>query len=91
MGAVIAYYKSHCGSDFGLKYYERRMIQKCEVLHIQDVAEMTEAFNDNRELPRDHFRKILDTHLIERIVVPKWHDEMEYQQRLLYRLNSAFD
>ena len=40
MAAVIGYWKSNCGSDWALKYYEKFLLQKSKELHIHEIVEI---------------------------------------------------
>jgi hypothetical protein len=82
---LFAYYKTHCGTEFGRQYYELRLKQRKQHLHVQEVIELLEAFNENRTLQRQHFRDFMDEHLVE-ILLAKWHEEAEYHQRNVFRL-----
>lgn len=84
-GAVWAYYKSNCGSQFGLDYWEAKLEEKVEDIHCQEVHELMVAFRHNRKLPRSHFSKLMDTNY-KKVLLDKWQAEVVYNQKLLIEL-----
>jgi hypothetical protein len=76
MAAVIAYWKSNCGSDWALKYYEKFLLQKSKDLHIHEIIELCQAFRWNRTHHRDHLRSMLNSHF-KLTIIDKWAAEAE--------------
>lgn len=59
MAAVVAYWKSNCGSAWALRYYESFLIKNAAYLHVQEIVELCQAFRWNRTHHRDHLRNML--------------------------------
>jgi hypothetical protein len=85
MAAVIGYWKSNCGSDWALKYYEKFLLQKSKDLHIHEIIELCQAFRWNRTHHRDHLRSMLNSHF-KATIIQQWSAEGEANQRLMYDL-----
>ena len=85
MGAVVAYWKSNCGSAWALKYYEKFLIAGAPHLHVHEIVELCEAFRWNRTHHRDHLRSMLRDHF-KPTIIKLWIAEVEYNQRVLYNL-----
>ena len=90
MAAVIAYWRSNCGSAFGLKYWETWMASQAEQLHVADVIELCQAFRENRTHHRDHMRSML-TDVFKQVMLDKWHDEVDFHQRRLLTLMQELE
>ena len=59
-GAVYAYYRSMCGTQFGLDFWLSRYEENQETIKVFEVTELLRAFDMNRKLPRDHMIDLLD-------------------------------
>ncbi len=59
------------------------------ILDIQDIMELTEAFRLNRTLHRDHYRAYLHE-VLKPVIVQKWAAEATYHQRLLFKMCKYF-
>ena len=68
MAAVIGYWKSNCGSDWALKYYEKQLLMKSKDLRIHEIVELCQAFRWNRTHHRDHLRSMLNSHFKATII-----------------------
>lgn len=77
MAAVIGYWKSNCGSDWALNYFENMLLQKSKELHIHEIIEICQAFRWNRTHHREHLRSMLNSHFKD-IIIEKWMAEAEY-------------
>jgi hypothetical protein len=89
MGGLYGYYRSNQGTKYGLDIWEELVQSNSAGLHVQDIAELTEAFTMNRTLPREYYRKKLDE-VYKPILLAKWKNEATYHQRMLYQLCRDF-
>jgi len=89
-GAVWAYYRSNCGTQFGLDYWEVKLEEMIDNLHCQEIHELMVAFRGNRRLHRSHFIKLLDNNY-KAILMEKWQKEVVYNQKLLIELMVECD
>lgn len=66
------------------------MKKESEHLHVQEIVELCQSFRENRTHHRDHMRQLLDSHL-KPVILSKWADEVEYNQRVLFNLMQEMD
>jgi len=90
MAAVIGYWKSNCGSDWALKFYEKSLLRQHLDLHIHEVVELCQAFTWNRTHHRDHLRSMLNSHF-KHSVIQQWPSEGEFNQRVMYDLSIELE
>lgn len=86
-GALYAYYKSNQGSRYGIDFWEALFDQRLSILHVQEIAQLLEAFRHNRQLHRSHMLDKLTTQF-KQVILDKWKSEVIYNQRVLFDLAS---
>jgi hypothetical protein len=89
MGGVYGYYRLNLGTKYGMDLWEDHLQKNSQGLHVQDIAELTEGFLMNHNLPKEHFRdKLNEVH--KPVLLAKWKAEATYHQRMLYTLCKNF-
>ena len=81
-GGVWAYYRTSWGTPTGLRFWENLLETNMSHLHIYEILELTEAFNCNLTLHRNHFRQKLNT-LYKPILLKNWDKEVTFNQRIM--------
>ena len=76
MAAVVAYWRSNCGAAWALKYWEERLLEQAEELHVADVIELCKAFRENRTHHRDHVRSMLKNEF-KKMILQRWPNEVD--------------
>jgi hypothetical protein len=87
---VCAYWKTNLGQAWALKFWENHLKKESEHLHVQEIVELCQSFRENRTHHRDHMRQLLNSHL-KPVILSKWADEVEYNQRVLFNLMQEMD
>lgn len=90
-GALWAYYKSNQGSLYGIDFWTSVLEDHVDDLRVQEVSRLLEAFSENRQLPRSHFKELLDTQLKEKVILKFWEKEVRFNQRTLFDLMKQLD
>ena len=61
-----------------------------ENLNVQTMVELLEAFRDNRTHHRSYMRDMMTTHF-KKVMLDRWHEEVDYNQRTLFNLMKEMD
>ena len=77
-GALWAYYKSNQGTLYGVDFWTSKVQDHINDIRVQEVSRLLEAFRDNRQLPRSHFKELLNTHFKKHVILAFWEDEVRF-------------
>ena len=77
-GALWGYYKSNQGTLYGIDFWTSKLQDHIDDMRVQEVNRLREAFRDNRQLHRDHFRELLDSHFKKHVILAFWETEVAH-------------
>ena len=79
-GGLWAYYKSNQGSLYGVDFWTSLVQDHIVDMRVQEVCRLLEAFRENRQLHRDHFRELLDKYFKNKVILAYWNKEVKHNQ-----------